>query len=325
MTVPEARELALQLVDWADVIVENFSPRAMKKWGLDYQTLSSTRPGLVMLSSCLNGQTGPESALAGYGTMGASLAGFGFLTGWPDRPPSGPLLAYTDYVSPRFATAALLAAIDVQRRTGKGQHVDLAQSECGVHFLGPPALDYLANGAVWKAHGNAHREYAPSGVYPCQGDDRWLALAAPDGDAWQRLCASSGAGWERDARFASTADRLANRAELDLEISAWTKGFSADALEARLQDARLPAHRVSTSTDLFADPQLAAREHFVWLEHVECGLTPLEGARARLSRTPGAPQSHGPTVGEHNEFVLRELLGMSDEQMTELVISGALE
>jgi crotonobetainyl-CoA:carnitine CoA-transferase CaiB-like acyl-CoA transferase len=325
MTAPGARELALRLVDWADVVVENFSPRAMKAWGLDYATLCERKPELVMLSTSLNGQTGPEALLAGYGTMGAALAGFGFLTGWPDRPPSAPFLAYTDYVSPRFGVAALLAALDHRRRHGQGQHIDCAQAECGIHFLGPAVLDYMANERIWSAAGNAHRDYAPSGVYPCAGEDRWLALAAPTREAWRALCDASGAGWNEDARFSTPEARLANRPALDEAIGAWTRNLDVDALERALQSVRVPVHRVSTSADLFSDPQIEARGHFVRLDHPVCGPVPVESSRMRFSATPARVTRPGPTLGQHNDHVLRRILGLDDDEIARLVVAGTIE
>jgi crotonobetainyl-CoA:carnitine CoA-transferase CaiB-like acyl-CoA transferase len=307
MAAPGARELALRLVDWADVVVENFSPRAMQAWGLDYATLRERKPEIVMLSTSLNGQTGPEALLAGYGTMGAALAGFGFLTGWPDRPPSAPFLAYTDYVSPRFAVAALLAALDHRRRHGEGQHVDCAQAECGIHFLGPAVLDYMANERIWRAGGNAHRDYAPTP------------------EAWRALCDVADAGWSEDVRFRAPEARLANREALDEAIVAWTRKLLVDALERALQSVRVPVHRVSTSADLFSDPQLEAREHFARLEHPICGQVPVESSRMRLSATPGQVTHPGPTLGQHNDHVLRDLLGLHDDEIEQLVVAGAIE
>src|SRR6202011_1309699 len=136
LSVSEAREIALRLIAWADVVVENFSPRAMRAWGMDYRSLCKVKPDLIMLSSCLSGQTGPRAMLAGYGTMGSCLAGFGDLTGWPDRAPSAPFAAYTDYIAPKFTIAALLAAIDYKRRTGQGQYIDISQVKAPLPMVG---------------------------------------------------------------------------------------------------------------------------------------------------------------------------------------------
>ncbi len=325
LRVEAAREVALRLVDWADVVVENFSPRGMKGFGLDYETLRARKPELVMLSSCLNGQTGPERGLAGYGTMGAALAGFGYVTGWPDRPPSAPWMAYTDYVSPRFALAALLAAIDHRDRTGEGQHIDCSQAECSIHNLGSAILDAGVNGRPTKPRGNASLHYAPSGVYPVRGDDRWIAIAAPDEPAWRALCDEAGCDWAGDERFATAEARLENHEALDRAIAEWTAGQEVAALEERLQACRVAAHRVSVSADLFADPQLAHRNHFVALDHAELGPTPYEASRFVLSRTPSRLTRAAATHGEHNAQILGELLGYGDDEIAELVIAGAIE
>jgi crotonobetainyl-CoA:carnitine CoA-transferase CaiB-like acyl-CoA transferase len=278
-----------------------------------------------MLSTCLNGQTGPERMLAGYGTMGACMAGFGELTGWPDRAPAAPFSAYTDFTSPKFIAAALLAAVDHKRRTGRGQYIDLSQVEAPVHLLARAVLDYTVNGRVQTRMGNALREYAPTGVYPCAGRDRWVALAAPTDEAWRALCKASGRGWAEDHRFASATARLENRAALDEEIGEWTAGLEPAALEELLQSVGVPVHRASTSADTFADRQLAARGHIIYLDHPRLGPTPIEASRMRFSRTPAKAAWPAPEIGQHNDHVLRELLGLTDEEITELVTDEALE
>ena len=325
LSASEAREIALRLVKWADVITENFSPKAMRAWGMDYESLRKIKPDLIMLSTCLNGQTGPGAMLAGYGTMGACMAGFGELTGWPDHAPAAPFGAYTDVTSPKFIAAALLAAVDHKRRTGEGQYIDLSQVEAPIHFLARAVLDYTLNGRIQSRMGNALREYAPTGVYQCAGRDRWIALAAPTEEAWRALCKASGEGWAEDRRFETAVARLENRAALDEAIGAWTADLEPGALEALLQGAGVPVHRVSTSVDTFADPQLEARGHIIYLDHPRLGPTPIETSRMRFSRTPARAAWSAPEIGEHNDHVLRELLGLTDEEITELVIDEALE
>lgn len=324
MKIPEARAVALRLVDWADVVIENFSPRAMKSLGFDYESLRAHKPDLLMLSSSLTGGTGPESSLAGYGTMGSALAGFGFLTGWPGQRPCAPYMAYTDYVAPRFAMAALMAALAHRDRTGVGQHIDLSQAECSIHFLGAAILDYAANDRIAVARGNELAHYAPSGVYPTRGEDRWIAIAAPDDAAWQSLAQTADQGWQDDPRFRDDAARRNHREHLDKKIAAWSVDQDRDALEVRLQRAGVPSHRVSTSRDAFEDPQLAARGHFVPIEIPEIGSLPFENARARFSATPAVP-GPCPSLGQHNAPVLSEILGLSDDEITDLVIAGAVE
>ncbi len=325
LRVEGALEVALRLVDWADVVVENFSPKGMKGLGLDYEALRARKPELIMLSSCLSGQTGPERTLAGYGTMGAALAGFGYVTGWPDRAPAAPFVAYTDYVSPRFALAALLAALEHRDRTGEGQYIDCSQAECSIHNLGPAALEPGVNGRAMRARGNASLHYAPSGVYPARGDDRWVALAAPDPASWRALCEVAGRDWQSDARFATPAARLENREALDALLAEWTAAHDVAELEQALQARGVAVHRISQSADLFADPQLAARRHFVALDHPELGPMPYEASRFVLSRTPSVLTRGAATLGQDNGWVLGDLLGFSEEQITELVIAGAIE
>jgi crotonobetainyl-CoA:carnitine CoA-transferase CaiB-like acyl-CoA transferase len=278
-----------------------------------------------MLSSCLNGQTGPAAMLAGYGNMGAVMAGFGELTGWSDRPPTAPYGAYTDYVSPKFAIAALLAAVDHKRRTGEGQYIDLSQAESSIHMLGRAILDYTVNERIQTRMGNALAEYAPNGVYPCAGTDRWIALAAPTDEVWRVLCNASGQNWPEDLRFATASSRLDHHEALDAAIAGWTVSFDAQALEELLQGVGVPVHRASDCSDIIDDPQLKARDHIAYLEHPRLGSVPYETSRMRFSRTPATVKWPGPQIGEHNDYVLRELLGLNDEDITDLAIRDALE
>jgi crotonobetainyl-CoA:carnitine CoA-transferase CaiB-like acyl-CoA transferase len=328
LQVPEAREVLLRLVVWADAIIESYAPGAMARMKLGYEDLRRVNPNLIMLSSCLNGQTGPEAHLAGFGTMGAALAGFGEVTGWPDRPPAAPFLAYTDYVSPRFAAAALLAAVDHRRRTGEGQYIDVSQIESSIHLLTLPVLELTANGTVATRRGNSSPDCAPHGVYPCSGDDRWVAIVADGEDAWRSLCRTAGhEEWASDPRFAHNEDRVRNYEALDELVGSWTANLSAEEIEQALQGADPPvaAHRVSRSADFVADPQLAARSHFVEVEHPDLGPVVLEGPKFLMSRTPTVGPTKAMTFGCDNDYVLRDLLGMTDEEIVQLAVAGALE
>jgi crotonobetainyl-CoA:carnitine CoA-transferase CaiB-like acyl-CoA transferase len=325
LTKPRAREVVLRLVKWADVVVESYSPKAMRKWNLHYAALREINPTLVMVSSCLNGQTGPDAMLAGFGTMGAQMAGFGALVGWPDRAPSGPYSAYTDYTSPKPIAAALLAALDHRRRTGEGQYIDFSQVEGTIHFLAPAMLDYFVNGRVQERSGNSSAEHAPHGVYPCAGEDRWVAVACGSEAQWHGLCAATGhPEWRTDPRFATFRDRQANREALDAEIAEWTVPQEVGAVERVLQQAGVPAHRALSSEDAFVDPQLLFRRHFIDVPHLKMGPVRIESSRMRFSRTPAETTAAGPIFGEHNNQVLQDILGMEEEEIVELVESGAL-
>lgn len=304
-TTPEGMAVIHDLIRWADVVTESYSPKAMANFGLDYESVRKINPSVIMQSSCLFGQTGPLARFAGYGTMAAAMTGFFGITGWPDRAPSGPFGAYTDYISPRFANAALLAALDHRRRTGEGQYLDFAQAEGSMHVIAPLLLDYTINGNVASTVGNSDERCEPHGVFACAGDDRWIALACETDEQRAALGALTG-GVDDDS------------------IAAWALARTDADAESALQGAGVPAHRVADSPSMVEDPQLIERGHFTTVPHASLGDVVVEGPKYRLSRTPsvvGAP----PTLGQHTSQVLTDVLGYDEERMIELLISGAME
>ncbi len=322
---PAARGIVLDLVRWADVVTESFSPKAMPKWRYGYGDLRKVKADIIMVSSCLMGQTGPLSAVAGFGTMGAAVAGFHNLTGWPDRAPAGVFGAYTDYVSPRFTAIAILAALDHRRRTGKGQYVDLSQVESSAHFLTPAILDYSANGRLHGRMGNADPGSAPHGVYPAAGDDRWVAIACKSDDHWRALCSfMKRDDLAQDPRYRFTAGRIDHRDEVDRAVGEWTWRLDAREIERVLQAQGIPAHEVQNSRECARDPQLRHRRHFVELPHPVYGTTTVEGPRAVLSRTPAEVRRAAPQLGQDHQYVFEKILGYDEARITELVVSGAL-
>ena len=325
LSCEEGREVARDLVRWADVVGESFAPRAFRRWGLDYDSLRAIKPDLIMLSSSLFGQDGPLSDISGFGTMGAAVSAFIELTGYPDRPPAGPFSAYTDTVAPRFALAGLLAALDHRRRTGEGQYIDHSQIESSLHFLTPYLLDYQMTARVLTRMGNRDSYMAPHGVYPSRGDDDWVAIAVRDDADWGRLCdVIERPDLARDARYDNLAGRLTAQDELDEAVSVWTRTRAPAEAEAVLQAAGVPAHAVIRASSAVDDPQFTHRGHFVRVPHSLHGESVVEGSRFRLSRTPariGAP----PAVGEHTEQILREFLGYDDERIAALAAAGAFD
>lgn len=323
---PAGREVFLDLVRWADVVTESFKPGTMAKWNLGWDALRAAKPDLIMLSSCLMGQSGPLASFAGYGNLAAAISGFSNLGGWPDRPPAGPFSAYTDYVAPRYIAIAILAALDHKRRTGEGQYIDLSQAEASLHFLGPALLDYTVNGRVAGRLGNRDRDIAPNGVYPAAGDDRWVAISATTDAQWSALCTAIGRDDLRtDPALANASGRLAAQDALDAAIAAWTASRDMHDVEHELQAVGVPAHAVQNSRELLVDAQLLHRGHFVEVTHPEREGVTLEGTRFHLSRTPAEIESSAPTYGRDNEWVLKDLLGYDDDRVTELVVAGALE
>jgi benzylsuccinate CoA-transferase BbsF subunit len=326
LTKEVGREVIRDLVRWADVVTESFSPRAMKGWGLDYESLRKIKPDIIMISSCLMGQSGPWAKFAGFGNLAAAISGFFNLVSWPDRPPAGPFSAYTDYVSPRFTAIAILAALEHRRRTGQGQYIDQSQAEASLHFLTPALLDYTVNGRVQGGMGNRDFEMAPHGIYPAAGEDRWIALAVQTEQQWQALCSAMGqAGLTEDSRFATREARLQHQDELDDIISAWTRAQDRFILEDLLQARGVSAGAVRTVHEQAADPQLQHRKHFVPVEHATLGTVTVEGSRFHLSRTPAAMHRAAPTWGQDNQYVLEHILGYDEEKITRLVAAEVLE
>jgi len=230
------------------------------------------------------------------------------------------------YVAPRYAIAALLAALDHRDRTGEGQYVDLAQAEASVNFLAPALLDLLTNDREFERRGNADPQMSPHAAFPAAGDDRWVAIACRDDADWAALLDVSGlVGLASDARFATLEGRLANREALEAAISEWTRNHEMGEIERLLQERGVPAHQLQNSAELVVDPQLQHRGHFVELAHATLGTMTVEGSRFRLSRTPARIERPGPTFGEHNDHVLREILGYDDARIAELAIAGALQ
>ncbi len=315
----EGREVILDLVRWADVVTESFSPKAMRGWGLDYDSLRAVKPDLIMLSSCLMGQDGPHATVAGYGTMGSAAAGLVPPTGWADRAPSGPYGAYTDYCAPRISVAALLAAIDHRDRTGEGQYLDQSQVESTLNYAAPAILDHQVNGTAWDRLGNTDPDLFPHDAYPSAGDDEWVAIACRHDDDWRNLCRVVGcdgwAGWD----LATRRDRAP---DIDRALSGWTATRSPRAAEAELQAAGVPAHSV-LHAEAPPDPQLEHLQHLVEVDHVEFGARPIERTRIQLTRTPPTP-THVPKIGQHTERVLGGILGYDDARIDALRAAGAL-
>jgi crotonobetainyl-CoA:carnitine CoA-transferase CaiB-like acyl-CoA transferase len=326
LSKPGGRGIVLDLVRWADGVAESFSPNVMRAWGLDYESLRQVKPDLIMLSTCLMGQTGPLSTFAGFGNLAAAISGFYNLAGWPDRAPAGPFGAYTDTVAPRFTAAAILAALDYRRRTGQRQYIDQSQAESTLHFLAPAILDYTVNGRVQERVGNSDPAMAPHGVYPAAGEDCWIAIAVGNEQQWQALCAvMEQPDLLDDERFATQEARLAHQDALNAMVAAWTKDRAAQVAEAALQMRGVPASALQNSRELVHDPQLAHRGHLVRLAHPILGATLVEGSRFRLSRTPAKIDRAAPTLGGDNHYVLETILGYSAERIAELAIEGALE
>ena len=325
---PKAREIARKLILWAGITVDNFTPGSLERWGLGYKDLVTERPDLITLSLSAQGQTGSYANHIAFGTQLSGLAGFTELTGWADREPAQPFGAYTDNVGPHFADAILLASLDYRRRTGKGQYIDLSQLETSLHFLAPLFLDYFTNNRVNSRRGNSHDSAAPHWVYRCQGEDRWCAITIMNEAQWQSFCKileADSLTWTEEERFSTALARKQHEGELNSLIEQWSMRHTAEEVMRRLQEAAVPASVVETSQDLFNDPQLRARNHFWVMEHPEIGQYPHLGQASKLSKTPAKAIRPAPCLGEHTEYICREILGIPDTDFISMLTDGVFE
>jgi crotonobetainyl-CoA:carnitine CoA-transferase CaiB-like acyl-CoA transferase len=324
---PDAVALVRRLVgEWADAVAENFAPRAMRGFGLDYDSLAALKPDLVMISACLNGQTGPHKDYPGFGGQGAALSGFNWLTGWPDRAPLGPHGTITDSLAPRFVATALAAGLEYRRRTGSGVYLDVAQVETGVFALSPWLLAFQRDGTVGTRDGNRSQHAVPHGAFPCaaeeQLDDRWVAIAAWSDEQWARLAALIGVD---DPSLATLPDRQRRVDEVEAAVGAWTAARSRAEVCEQLQAAGIEAVAVADFGDILDDPQVACRDHFVPLVHPVMGPGLYERNGFRLSDAPSGYDRSGPTLGQDNDWVLGEVLGLTDAEQQRLREAGAVE
>jgi benzylsuccinate CoA-transferase BbsF subunit len=284
------------------------------------------RPDIIYLSSSMQGHDGPHSAYIGYGQNACALSGFADASGWPDRVPAAPYGAYTDYIAPRFNATALIAALDYRRRTGKGQWLDQSQFEASLHFFAPAIMDFQLNNKVLSRQGNRLHNAAPHGVFPCKGDDCWIAISVFTDEEWKSLCEVLGSpAWVKKAEFSTISERKRNENELEKLLSSWTINHTPQNAEDILQRAGIPANIVAKPSDVYEDQQLQYRNYFVRLNHPEMGKPAFEPqACFLLSKTPRKLVRPTPCLGEHNEYVFKELLGMTDDEIAEHIIDGSI-
>lgn len=322
---PKAQEVARKLVQWADIVGESFGPGVIKRFGLDYESCRKIKPDIIYFSTSLQGQYGPHSRYQAWGWQAAALAGFYETVGWPDRVPVGIPGAYTDQIAPYYTVCALALALEHRRLTGEGMYIDQAQFEVGVTFAEPSLLDYRVNQRITRRRGNRDPQAAPHGAYRCRGEDRWCAIAVTTTEEWRAFCQVIGRpALACDPRFATLCARKDNEDELDRLVEEWTSGRDSHEVMRLMQDAGVPAGAVQTNEDLWNDPQLRHRQAFQRLQHPEIGGMLHQKPAYQLSRTPCRAERSGPLMGEHNEYVLKEIAGLSDDQIAEMLVEGAI-
>ena len=330
MKSPEALNIAKRLVSVCDVVAENFSGRVMSSWGMDYQSIRQIRPDVIMLSMSGFGRTGPWRDRVSYGQTLQALSGFTYLTGFPGTDPSGPASAYSDAVAGMAGAQAVLLALIHRARTGQGQWVDLSQFEALSSQLETLVLDLSAGQKANfpRRSGNRlpHGGGAPHGVYCCKGDDRWVAITVFAGEDWGRFVAAMGnPQWAEDERFTSVSGRNRYADELDSLVQSWTLRRSPEEAMEVLQAAGISAGVVQTGADLAQDRHLEDRGFFRRVPDAKGDFRTVEGAPYKLSRTPGEVSKGAPEFGADQTYVLREVLGMSDDELADYAIAGVFE
>lgn len=320
----DGRTVARRLIDWADVVIESFSPGTMARLGLDYDTVAETNPSLVMLSTSLLGQTGPMASFAGFGQQAVGLAGISTITGWPDRPPFPPMGAYTDVVAPKYGIAAIAAALLARDRDGRGQHLDMSQVEASLRFIEPLLLDEAVNGRTATRPGLGSTTACPHGVYPLAGENRYLAVAVETDDQWRTLKRIAGPVLEPYGPELDLDGRQAVSAGIDDALAAWIAEAEGAALEELLAEQGVPAARVAKPAHVAHDPQLEHRGFFVALDHSAMGRCDYEAPATQFSRKEVLVHRAAPCLGEHTDLVLGDLLGFATTEIERLRAAGVL-
>jgi formyl-CoA transferase len=324
LRTPEGQALARVLIAEADVVIENFRPGALEKWGLGYEALSALNPRLIMARISGFGQTGPYSQRAGFGLIGEAMGGLRHVTGEPDRPPSRAGISIGDSLTGMHAAMGIMMAVHARERTGRGQLVDAALYESVFAVMENLVTEYDLTGYTRERSGSILPGLAPSNVYPCAGEE--MILIGANGDrVFARLAEAMGRpGLAADPRYVDHPSRGANQTELDELIADWTRTQALDALLGLLEEHGVPASRVYRAPEMLADPQFAAREAIIETDHPIFGRVKMQNVFPKLGATPGAVRWAGPALGEHTETVLAERAGCSAERIAELRAKGVI-
>ncbi len=334
LNTEKGQELAYRLIERSDIFLTNFTPRVIEKWNLRYEQIRQVNPRIIAAYAPMQGLEGPHRDFLGFGAVLTPVTGISDLSGFPHRPPIGVGTNYPDYVvNPGHTVVAILAALRYRERTGMGQLIELPQIESVVNVLGTAVLDYLANGRVQTRAGNRHPTAAPHGAFRCKDDfdsvnspDRWVAIACRTEEQWRALCAAFGhPEVADDPRFATLAARKANEDELEALVGSWTRDRKAEEVMELLQAHGVPCGVVQNAQDLLErDPHIKARGYYQYLDHPETGRSAYDGPVARLSETPGYHRSPAPLLGEHTWDVCTRILGLSEDEVADLLAEGVL-
>lgn len=321
---PEGQSIARSIAAKCDVVVENFRPGALEKWGLGYQDLSRTNPGLVMVRVSGFGQTGPYRDRAGYGVIGEAVSGLRHITGDPDRPPSRVAVSITDYITGLYGAFGAVMALLARTRTGRGQYVDAALYECAFSFMEPHIPAYEKLGLIANRAGSRLPDSTPNNLYVSR-DGQFIHITAMGDAVFRRLTARMDAPQlADDPRFRHAVERSRNHQDIDDLIGRWTAKHDLEHLETMLNEAGVPATRIFTMADIFADQQYAARGAIARAPDDDLGEVAMAAPAPRLSGTPGAIRHAGRRVGQDTRYVLSGLLGMDEAEIARLDAAGVI-
>jgi benzylsuccinate CoA-transferase BbsF subunit len=323
---PNGLNIVKKLVTWADIVADSHRPGVMERWKLGYDDLVKIKPNIIMVRNSNQGMTGPAATHPGLGNHIIGLTGIVNLIGYPEQEPTSLMVAYSDYLVPHFAAAALIGALDYRRKTGKGQLIDISQFEVGLQLLTPALINYSINGLEEPLKGNSSDYAAPHGVFRCKGEDRWCAISVFDDFEWQAFYNALGKpDWAKEPEYSNLRGRKENEARLNKLIEQWTMQHEAEEVMKLLQKAGVAAGVVQNAKDIYDDIQLKERECFWVADHKELGKFSHLGQPSRLSKTPAEFYRTAPCLGEHTEYLCRDLLGMSEEEYDRYLLEGVFE
>lgn len=323
LTRPEAVELAKRIVQISDVVLQNMRPGAMDRLGLGYEELKKVKPDIIYLSSSTSGTEGPEKGYIGYAPTFGALGGAVHLTGYPDAAPQQ-MMGSVDLRSAATAAFAILAALCYRQRTGEGQFIDLSSQETISALIGDAIMDYTMNRRSRTRNGNRDEAMAPHNCYRCR-DGKWVTIAIATKEEWEAFCSAIGnPDWTKDPRFSDCYSRQGNQEELDQQVEEWTINQTPFQVTRLLQKAGVAAFPSFSSKVLCTDRHLKVRGMFEEVDHPVMGKRIVVAPHWKLSDTPARPYLHAPLLGEHNEYVFGELLGMRLEEIEELKEKGVI-
>jgi crotonobetainyl-CoA:carnitine CoA-transferase CaiB-like acyl-CoA transferase len=329
---PDGMELLHDLIAVSDIVVENYSSTVLERWGLDYESQRQIRPDIVYLSLSGFGHNGPDHHYTTWGPTAQALSGLTTMSGLPGHEPAGWGFSYMDHTAGYYGAMSCVMAMHHRNVTGEGQWIDMSQVESGIVLTAPTILDKTVNGRAYRSDGNPpgnrspHPAVAPHNTYRCEGDDRWCVISVFDDAQWTALVSAIGTpDWTQDKRFATNEARVTNQDDLDRNIEEWTIQRTPHDVMDTLQAARVIAGAVQTAQEkVDQDPQLTARNFLPEADHAELGMSKVEGEPIKLSRSPWELRRSSPLLGEHMDFVYRELLGVDDAKLAQLVEEAAI-